>query len=99
MSRKYYSEYAAHCIRLYLRVRDDDDLRRDSDRADWDAARKAMMDLPDRTYLILCDVYTSKGNAKNIVPEVGQKYCAQTNEIWKMMDQVEFRVAQYRGLR
>lgn len=98
MAKTFYSDYSAHCIRLYAR-HGLKGLSRVSDIKDWTAAKDAFERLPDSDREALLFIYGEKGNVGGKVDEAALKWCISPGELWKKMYALEYKVAENRGLR
>lgn len=97
MGKAYYSEYSAHCLRLYAR-RGFDDLVKKSDMAAWHAAFDAMQKIDDGERDIVMEVYSERGPVRDAVYNVGLRTGWSENIIWNLLHRIEKIVAECRGL-
>lgn len=80
--RTFYSEYVSHALRFYVK-HPDPVFRSDADRLNHEACKAVIDDHPDKEFLV--SFY--RGEAKNL-----------NSHLWKIIADVERRVAVLRGL-
>lgn len=99
MSKSYYSDYAKHCLRFYVR-HPNPRFHSMCDRRDWESAEGALHALSAEDRDFLMEVYRAKGGkfedrAKEIAERMDYR---PKNRIWKTISRIERDVAKRRGL-
>lgn len=98
MAKTFYSEYVNHCLRFYAR-HPSPTFRNNSDLQNWNACEDALNTFPldDRASLLF--IYSQPGTS--VVDNV-HKLCARndikSDYVWKLVSDLERRVAINRGL-
>lgn len=98
MSKTYYSEYARHCLRFYIR-HPNPKFECVTDRKDWFAARDAVESLKDDEQEFINNIYTSYVNEiSERVKNAADDMNFTLKKAWGTMCIAEKRVAKNRGL-
>lgn len=97
MAKTFYSEYVGHCMRFYAR-HDLTEKRSEADELNWVACTKALEMFSSEDQQMLVDVYNHNAPMKDTVTELAVKYCIREKTLWKMVKDLERRIAKKRGL-
>lgn len=95
--RTFYSEYVQHCMRFYAR-HPQPKFHSDADKQNWNACKNAMEGFTDSERDILMTVYREG----DTIPDNVYKICVdrnlKQNTVWKLINELEHRVAKRRNL-
>ncbi len=97
MAKAFYSEYVNHCLRFYARHADPK-FRTKADKLNWEACKNAIetFNTEDREILLL--IYNGEDSVPNAVSEIARTNNVAPNTMWKLVNDLERKVATYRGL-
>lgn len=98
MSRRYYSEYVAHCLRFYARNQGVVEFHSSVDRANWIACHTVFAELFPEDREMLRSVYEGRDTLADEVYNVSKKYDVEQGIIWDKLKKLERDVARVRGL-
>lgn len=97
MARRYYTEYAAHCLRFYAR-HENPVFTHETDKADWDACDKALEQFDTRDRIEVLEVFRENDTLADNIYNVAKKHDISVDVIWQLVTSAEREVAKYRGL-
>lgn len=95
--RTYYSEYVQHCMRFYVR-HPSPKFRCDADKQNWKACDSALDGFTDKEKKLLIAVYTENDTLPDNVYKVATDNSIKQDTIWKLINELERRVAKRRNL-
>lgn len=95
--RTFYSEYVQHCMRFYAR-HPRPKFRSDADKQNWNACDSAMKGFTDKEQVILMTVYREGGTIPDNVYKVSVDRNMKQDNIWKLINELERKVAKRRNL-
>lgn len=95
--RTFYSEYVQHCMRFYAR-HPRPKFRSDADKQNWNACDSAMKGFTDKEQDILMTVYRECDTIPDNVYEVSVDRNIKQDTIWKLINELERKVAKRRKL-
>jgi hypothetical protein len=97
MARTFYSEYVNHCIRFYARHREPT-FHTDVDKRNWVACDNAFksFSLSDRETLL--NIYRDGDTVPDNIYKVSRLRKIPQDSIWKLVNELERKVAKQRGL-
>ena len=98
MHKKYYTDFAQHCLRFYARYSYLTDFSSSIDKDNWEACQKVLNEQTEANREILLYIYREPDTIPDNVYQVSQKFRRPQMTIWKMMQIVERAVAEERGL-
>ena len=98
MIKKHYSDYVRHALRFYSRNLENPIFKCIIARQNWNACDTVLNKHFPAYKDILISVYQSFDTMGDNVYQTAKKYDIPQDNIWAMMDELERRVAQERGL-
>jgi len=98
--KPYYTDYARHIFRYYIRHRDDKPLifHTDAEKLNFGAAQRALGRMIASERVIMEDVYLLPSDMRTSVQTIAERYKTSDNNIWQIMNRAEKLVAKERGL-
>ena len=96
MSRTFYSEYVNHCLRFY--ARHEPSFYSDADKKNWLACESALKDFSDNDREMLLTIYRGGDTIPNNVYQLAKSKGIKQDSIWKLIGELERKVAKRRGL-
>lgn len=97
MSRAFYSEYVNHCLRFYAR-HPNPKFKSDVDKHNWVACDNALKGFSDSDRELLMEVYREGGTIPDNVYHTAKARGIKQETIWKLVGELERKVAKRRGL-
>lgn len=97
MARAFYSEYVHHCLRFYAR-HPKPKFHSEADKKNWLACEDALKGFPDREREILLFVYREGDTIPDNVYEIAKQKSIKQDSVWKLVNELERKVAKRRGL-
>ena len=97
MARAFYSEYVNHCLRFYARHRNPK-FKSDAEKQNWDCSEKAIQSFSEKEQEMLLEIYRGDETVPNKVYELAQRNGVKQDTIWKLINELERKVAKRRGL-
>lgn len=98
MTKKFYSDYVRHALRWYARNLESPIFNCIAAQKNWDACHTILNEHFPRYKDVLISVYRAFDTMGDNVYETAKKYNMSQDRIWTMMEDLEKRVAQARGL-
>ena len=95
--KTFYSEYVQHCMKFYAR-HPNPKFWSDADKLNWYACDSAMKGFTDKEQDILMTVYRECDTIPDNVYEVSVDRNIKQDTIWKLINELERKVAKRRGL-
>lgn len=95
--RTFYFEYVQHCMRFYAR-HPRPKFRSDADKQNWNACDSAMKGFTDKEQGILMTVYREGDTIPDNVYKVSVDRNIKQDTIWKLINELERKVAKRRNL-
>lgn len=95
--RTFYSEYVQHYMRFYAR-HPRPKFRSDADKQNWNACDSAMKGFTDKEQDILMTVYREGDTILDNVYKVSVDRNIKQDTIWKLINELERKVAKRRNL-
>jgi len=96
--RTFYSEYVQHCMRFYARHSRPSKFRSDADKQNWHACESAMKGFTDKEQDILMTVYREGDTIPDNVYKLSVDRNIKQDVIWKLINELERKVAKRRNL-
>ncbi len=93
----FYSEYARHCMKFYTR-HPQPQFRNEVDRMNWRACESAVRKCTENERAILRSVYGRGDTIADNVYQTAKAFGVEQNLVWKLIKEVERRVAKRRML-
>ncbi len=97
MARTFYSEYVNHCLRFYAR-HPIPKFHSDADKENWIACDKAIKAFPEKERNLLISIYSEGDTIPDTVYRISKKNGIGQDTIWKLIGELERKVAKRRGL-
>ena len=95
--RTHYSIYTQHCMRFYTRY-PSPIFGSEADEKDWKACEDALKDFSPYQVDILTTVYRENDTLMNNIRKVSIARNIDQDKIWKLVSELEKRIAEKRGL-
>jgi len=95
--RTFYSEYVQHCMRFYAR-HPRPKFRSDADKQNWNACDNALKGFTDKERDILMAVYREGDTIPDNVYKLSVDRNIKQDTIWKLINELERKVAKRRNL-
>lgn len=98
MSKRFYSDYVNHCLRFYVR-HPFPKYHSFADKENWITCDNVLNNFSDKDRSLLLAVYsTETDNLADSVSQVSQDRNVRQEVIWKVVNELERKVAKRRGL-
>lgn len=97
MARAFYSEYVNHCLRFYAR-HTKPQFRSAADKNNWLACDNALKSFTDSESEMLLTIYREGDTIPDNVYQMAKSKGIKQDSIWKMVNELERKVAKRRGL-
>jgi len=95
--KTFYSEYVQHCMRFYAR-HPRPKFRSDADKQNWNACDNALKGFTDKERDILMAVYREGDTIPDNVYKLSVDRNIKQDTIWKLINELERKVAKRRNL-
>jgi len=97
MNKPYYADFVRHCLRYYCQYHDPK-FRSEADKKNWFACRNALNGFPDAQREQLKAIYAEGDILADTICQMERKTGQKQDEIWKLVYDLEHKVAKRRGL-
>lgn len=97
MSRTFYSEFVNHCLRFYVRHHHPV-FHNEPDKKNWNACDFAIKTFSDSDRAMLTAVYSEGDTIADNVYQIAKKNGIKQDSLWKLIGELERKVAKRRGL-
>lgn len=97
MSRAFYSEYVNHCLRFYAR-HPKTKFKSEADKQNWAACDNALADFTPKERDMLLTIYRDGDTIPDNVYQMAKAMGVKQDSIWKLIGELERKVAKRRGL-
>ena len=97
MARTFYSEYVNHCLRFYARY-PNPVFRSEAEECNWIACRNALRDFSNENREILLSIYSDGDTVPDNVYRISKEKKIKQDSIWKLINELERKVAKSRSL-
>ena len=97
MGRAFYSEYVSHCLKFYVR-HPNHKFHSDADKNNWNACEAAFKEFTDSEKEILFYIYNKGDAIPNNVYQIAKAKRIKQDSIWALLNSLEKKVAERRGL-
>lgn len=98
MSKKFYSEYAQHCMRFYTRHPRSKYFKNFADRINWQSCDRALERFGDQDRRYLMDLYSQRDTLADGVYALSASKGIPQDYLWNLISDLEKRIAKERGL-
>lgn len=95
--RTFYSEYVQHCMRFYAR-HENPKFRSDADKQNWFACESALKGFTQAERDILMTVYREGDTIPDNIYKVSVNQHIAQDTVWKLVNELERKVAKRRNL-
>ena len=95
--RAFNSEYVQHCMRFYAR-HPSPKFHSDADKQNWKACESALDSFTDKEKELLMIIYSEGDTIADNVYQLAKARNMKQDTIWKMVNELEKKVAKRRGL-
>lgn len=95
--RTFYSEYVQHCMRFFVR-HPSPKFKSDADKQNWKACESALEGFTDEEKELLIAVYIENDTIPDNVYKVSTENNVKQDTLWKLINELERRVAKRRNL-
>jgi len=95
--KSYYSDYAQHCLRFYCR-HSNPRFHTDADKKNWYACDNALKGFEEADRNMLIAIYAEGDTIPDNVYQMAKKLNIRQDGIWKLINDLERKVAKKRGL-
>lgn len=95
--RTFYSEYVQHCMRFYSR-HSDPEFRTEVDKLNWKACESALKSFSDKDRELLLEVYRRQNPVVDNLVNIAKAHGVDQNDMWKLITELERKVAKRRNL-
>lgn len=95
--KSYYTDYSRHCLRFYVKhpnPKFKDDISKDN----WEACDLALSELDEKYKNIIMAVYSKNDTLEDNVFQVSKDYGIYQDSIWKLLSQIDRKIAKHRRL-
>lgn len=97
MARAFYSQYVNHCLRFYAR-HSNPKFHSESDKHNWAACDNALKDFSDSDREMLLTIYREGDTIQDNIYQMAKSKGISQDTIWKLVNELERKVAKRRGL-
>lgn len=98
MPKTFYSQYVNHCLRFYTRYPKPKLFRSDADMLNWTACKNALEEFPEQDREMLLTIYRGGDTIADNVYQMSEDKGVAQDYIWKLINNLEYRIAKIRGL-
>lgn len=95
--KAFYSEYVNHCLRFYAR-HSRPIFHSEADKKNWNACESALKSFSDSDRDILLTIYIEGDTIPDNVYQMAKNKGIKQDTIWKLIDELERKVAKRRAL-
>lgn len=96
--KKHYSDHVAHCLKYYARYPRPGDEDSEINKRKWEAVNVSLLDFTETEREIILSIYRKYDTLPDNVYEESMTRHIDQNQIWRLVERVEKRIAQERGL-
>lgn len=97
MARAFYSEYVNHCLRFYAR-HPKPNFHSAADKNNWSACDNALKGFSDSDREMLLTIYREGDTIPDNIYQMAKERGVKQDSIWKLVNELERKVAKRRGL-
>lgn len=97
MARMFYSDYVRHCLRFYVR-HENPQFRTSADKHNWYACKDTLDTFSDKDRETLLVIYRNGDTMPDSIYQLAKEQGVSQNVLWKMVNELERKVAKKRGL-
>lgn len=97
MSRAFYSDYVNHCMRFYAR-HEKPKFHSAADKNNWTACDNALKGFSDTDRNTLLTIYRDGDTLADNIYQLAKAQGVSQDSIWKLVNELERKIAKRRGL-
>lgn len=95
--RAYYSEFTGHCIRFYARY-PQPRFHTEADKMNWIACDNVLKSFSDNDKALILSLYRESNTMADNVFHLAKRNNVKQESLWKLVEDLERKVAKRRGL-
>ena len=95
--KTFYTEYVHHCMRFYVKY-PNPKYRSDADKHNWIACDTALKGFSETDRELLLTLYTGNEPMAERIRKVSTEQDVKADALWKMVTELERKIAKRRGL-
>lgn len=95
--KTFYSEYVQHCMRFYARYAHPK-FRSDADKQNWKACDSVIKGFTDKEQSFFMMIYREGDTISDNVYKLSVDRNINQDTIWKLINELEYKIAKRRGL-
>lgn len=95
--KTYYSDFVNHCLRFYARHKDPK-FKTDSEKKNWHSCDSVLKTYPDADREMLLSIYADGDTVPDCVFRLAKEKGIKQDYIWKLIGELERKIAKRRGL-
>lgn len=97
MARAFYSQYVNHCLRFYARYQKPK-FHSEVDKRNWTACKDALKDFSEQDREMLITIYRDGDTVADNVYQMSKDKGISQDTLWKLINELEYKIAKRRGL-
>lgn len=97
MARTFYTDFVNHCLKFYARY-PYPTFKNDVDKKNWKACHNVLRNLPDQERNIILYIFSSGDTTADMMYEISNKEHINQDYLYKMLANVQYKIAKKRGL-
>lgn len=98
MPKRFYADFVKHCLRYYCRYPDITTHKNHVEETNWKACKSVLDTYNNNERMILMSFYTTDDDIKDVIARVSDKCKVEPKRVWAMLNNLERKVAERRGL-
>lgn len=95
--KTFYSDYVNHCLRFYSR-HTDPEFRSEADKLNWLACKEALAEFNEKDRETLTTIFREGDTIPDNVYQMAKSLNTKQDGIWRLVSDLERKVAKKRGL-
>lgn len=96
--RSFYSDYAQHCIKFYMKYPDMTVFKTDADKQNWKACRDVISKLNESEQFAMRSLYQNGDTLADNIYQFCKNQNIPQDSVWDLVRKVEYKIAKRRGL-
>lgn len=97
MARAFYSQYVNHCLRFYARYQKPK-FYNEVDKRNWIVCKDVLEDFSEQDRELLLTIYRNRDTVEDNVYQMSKDKGISQDTIWKLINELEYKIAKRRGL-
>lgn len=98
MAKVFYSNFVRHCMRFYARHPKPNYFRTEADKKNWKSCDNALKSFTDEDREILLTIYREGDTLSDNIYQFARQEGISQDPLWKLVNDLERKVAKRRGL-